>query len=355
MSTLFDPLTLRSLTLRHRIGISPMCMYSSDDGFPSDWHMLHLPARAAGGAAVIIQEATAIAPVGRISPNDAGIWSDDHIQPWARVNRLIKSLGAIPAIQLAHAGSKAGTARPWEGGRKLAMHEGGWQAIGPTDAPTRPNDPAVVAMSESDIEQAIAQFADAARRSLAAGYEIVELHAAHGYLAHSFYSPITNTRTDRWGGSFENRTRFVRESARAIRKHWPDRLPMFVRLSCSDWTEGGWTIEDSVALARLLKDDGADLIDCSSGGAGQAAKIKIEPGYQVPFASAIRNQADIATAAVGLITDTRQADEIIRSGKADLVLLGRESLRDPHWPIRAARELGVDPALVAPVQYHRAV
>jgi len=353
MSPLFSPLTLRSLTLRNRLGISPMCMYSSVEGHPSDWHLVHLPARAVGGAAVVIQEATAVSAEGRISPHDAGLWSDEHVEPWTRVMRLVRQFGAIPAVQLAHAGCKAGTARPWEGGRKLASHEGGWQAIGPTSTPFRPDDPPVHAMTEDDIARVVRCFADAARRALDAGYEIVEIHGAHGYLTHSFYSPLMNRRDDRWGGSFENRTRFPLEVVRAVRQVWPERLPLFVRLSCSDWVDGGWNINDSVALARLLKDEGADLIDCSSGGASLKASMKVEPGYQVPFARTIRRQAGIATSAVGLITDPRHAESIVADGSADLVLVGRESLRDPHFPIRAARVLNATPP--APVQYARAL
>lgn len=353
MSQLFTPLPLRSLTLRNRLGISPMCMYSSIDGRPGDWHAVHLPARAIGGAAVIIQEATAVSPEGRISSHDAGLWTDEQVEPWSRVTRLVRQFGAIPAVQLAHAGSKAGTARPWEGGRKLSVDDGGWPAIGPTSTPFRPGDPPVRAMTHDDIARVTRCFADAARRALDAGYEIVEIHAAHGYLLHSFYSPITNRRTDQYGGTFEGRIAFLREVVRAVRAVWPERLPLFVRISCSDWVDGGWTIADSVALARLLKTEGVDLVDCSSGGASLHASVKVGPGYQVPFARAVRQDGGIATAAVGLITEPRQAEAIIVDGSADLVLLGRESLRDPHFPIRAARELSVPPPV--PPQYARAV
>lgn len=353
MSSLFAPLSLRSLSFRNRIGISPMCMYSSTDGFPSDWHLVHLPARAVGGAGLVIQEATAVSPVGRISPNDAGMWSDDHVEPWARVVKLVREHGAVAGIQLAHAGTKAGTARPWDGGQKLPVDRGGWQAVGVTDRPFKPTDPPVHALDDAEIQQVIRQFADAAKRSLAAGYQVAEVHGAHGYLAHSFYSPLMNTRTDRWGGTFENRVRFILEVTRAVRKVWPDSLPVFVRLSCSDWADGGWTIEDSIDLARRLKAEGVDAIDCSSGGASLSARMTIEPGYQVPFASAIRRGASMATAAVGLITSAQQAERIVADGQADVVLLGRESLRDPHWPLRTARELAVVPP--APPQYLRAI
>lgn len=353
MSQLFTPLPLRSLTLRNRLGISPMCMYSSIDGHPTDWHAVHLPARAVGGAAIVIQEATAVSPEGRISPHDAGLWADEHVEPWSRITRLIREHGAAPAVQLAHAGCKAGTARPWEGGRKLSVEEGGWQALGPTATPFRPDDPPVQPMTGDDIARVVRCFADAARRARDAGYEVVEIHAAHGYLLHSFYSPLMNHRADRWGGSFENRVRLVLEVTRAVRGAWPERLPLLLRLSCCDWVDGGWTIEDSVSLSRLLKAEGVDLVDCSSGGASLKSSLQVGPGYQVPFARTIRAQVGVATAAVGMITEARQAERIIADGSADLVLLGRESLRDPHFPLRAARELGV--GAPTPPQYARAI
>lgn len=355
MAHLFDPFTLKSITLRNRIGVSPMCMYSSEDGVATDWHLVHLGARAAGGAALVIAEATAVSPEGRITPGDAGIWAEKHLAPLARINRFVKAQGAVPGIQLAHAGRKASAARPWEGGAHLADDAGGWPTVAPSAvAFGGALDKVPRELSIEDIAQVQADFAAAARRALSVGYEWVELHAAHGYLAHEFLSPLSNRRSDRYGGSFENRIRFLLETSRAVRTVWPERLPLTVRLSCTDWVEGGWTIDESVELARRLKNEGVDLIDCSSGGSSPTAKIPIGPDYQVPFADRIRNEAGIATAAVGMITDPGSADEIIRSGRADIVLLAREFLREPNWPLRAARELGIKPAPMAPVQYVRA-
>ena len=355
MPHLFEPFTLKSITLRNRIGVSPMCMYSSSDGLATDWHLVHLGARAAGGAALIIAEATAVSPTGRITPGDAGIWSDHQIEPLMRINQFIKSQGAIAGIQLAHAGRKASARRPWEGGGHLSDDEGGWLTVAPSavafgGALSRTPH----SLSVEEIADVQADFVAATKRALAAGYEWLELHAAHGYLAHQFLSPLSNHRIDLYGGGFENRIRFLIETARAVRAVWPERLPLTVRLSCTDWVEGGWTIEESVELARRLKAGGLDLIDCSSGGSAPAARIPIAPGYQVSFAERIRREAGIATAAVGMITEPAQADEIIRGEKADLVLLARELLRDPNWPLRAAGELGVQPLPEPPVQYARA-
>lgn len=358
MSSLFEPFTLRGVTLRNRIGVSPMCQYSATDGAPNDWHLVHLGARAIGGAGLVITEATAVEPRGRISPGDTGLWSDTQIGAHARITHFEIQHGAVPGIQLAHAGRKASTARPWEGGKFLTEAEGGWSIIGPSalafdELPEHA--PAELTIDEiGAIQQS---FVDATRRALDAGYAWVELHAAHGYLAHSFYSPLTNQRTDRYGGTFDNRVRFVVETARAMRAVWPDKLPLTVRISASDWVEGGWTIEDSVALARRLKTEGVDLIDCSSGGAVKGARIPTGPGYQVPFAEKIRREAGLPTSAVGLITEPRQADAILREGKADLVLLARASLRDPHWPFHAARALSLSEvaADLLPVQYARSV
>jgi 2,4-dienoyl-CoA reductase-like NADH-dependent reductase (Old Yellow Enzyme family) len=352
---LFEPLTIRSVTLRNRVGVSPMCQYSSEDGVATDWHLVHLGSRAIGGAALVIAEATAVSPEGRISPGDAGIWADKHIEPIARINRFIKQHGAVPGIQLAHAGRKASDSRPWEDTLQLADDAGGWPTLAPsaiafggelTKVPR--------AMTDADITKVQNDFVTAAKRSLSAGVEWLELHFAHGYLAHEFLSPISNQRTDRYGGSFENRIRFALETTRAVRAAWPDRLPFTVRLSCSDWVPGGWDIEQSVELARRLKAEGVDLIDCSSGGSVPNAKIAIGPGYQVPFAERIRRDAGMATAAVGFITEPKQADDIIRNGQADIVLLARELLRDPYWPAHAARTLGHKDKLPAPVQYARA-
>lgn len=355
MSHLFAPLTIKSITLRNRLGVSPMCMYSSEDGVAHDWHLVHLGARAAGGAGLVIAEATAVSPEGRISPGDAGIWADKHVEPLARINRFVKAQGAVAGIQLAHAGRKASAARPWEGGAHLTDAAGGWPTLAPSAvAFGGPLNKVPSAMTEADIARVQSDFVAAAKRSLAAGYEWMELHSAHGYLSHEFLSPKSNHRTDRYGGSFENRIRFLLETTRAARAVWPENLPFTVRLSCTDWTEGGWTIEESVELARRLKAESVDLIDCSSGGGVADAKIPLGAGYQVPFAERIRREVGIATAAVGLIIDPMQADQIVRNGQADLVLLARESLRDPNWPLRAARALHVKPPPAPPVQYARA-
>lgn len=332
-----------------------MCMYSSQDGMANDWHLMHLGARAAGGAGLVIAEATAVVPEGRISPGDAGIWSDAHIEPIARVNRFIKAQGATPGMQLAHAGRKASSRRPWEGDGQLSDDEGGWPTVGPSALAWGGAHAKVPhELAEDEIKDVYAAFVAGAKRALAAGVEWLELHGAHGYLAHSFLSPISNRRTDRYGGSFENRIRFMLELARAVRPVWPDHLPLTARLSCSDWIEGGWTIDESVDLARRLKNEGVDLIDCSSGGAGPGARIAVGAGYQVPFASRVRREAGLPTAAVGMITDPMQADQIVRNGEADVVLLARELLRDPNWPIRAARALHVKPLPTVPPQYARA-
>lgn len=355
MSELFDSLTIKSITLRNRIGVSPMCQYTATDGVMNDWHLVHLGARATGGAGLIIAEATAVEARGRISPGDLGLWSNAQVEPAARVNRFLAQHGAVPGVQLAHAGRKASAARPWEGGNHLAENDGGWSIIGPSPlAFGNGLDRAPVAMTESDIRVVQDAFVAATRRALAAGYAWLELHAAHGYLAHSFYSPLTNRRTDRYGGSFENRVRFLLETTCATRAVWPEHLPFTVRISASDWVDGGWTIEDSVALAKRLKSEGVDLIDVSSGGAVPGVAIPVEPAYQVPFAERIRREAQLATAAVGLITEPAQADAIVRDGKADMVLLARESLRDPSWPLRAAAEIGVSPRPSPPIQYARA-
>ena len=355
MSHLFAPLTLRSITLRNRIGISPMCQYSSTDGLATDWHLVHLGARAVGGAGLIIAEATAVSPEGRITPGDAGIWGEEHIEPLSRITRFQKHHGAVPGIQLAHAGRKAGAALPWNGGAHLADEAGGWTPLAPSplafggDLGRVPRE-----LTVPEIRRIQGDFALAAKRALAAGYEWVELHSAHGYLSHEFLSPLSNQRTDAYGGSFEDRIRFLLETTRAVRAVWPENLPLTVRLSCTDWTEGGWDADQSVELARRLKAEGVDLLDCSSGGGVATAKIPVGPGYQVQFAERIRREAGIATAAVGMITEAKQADEIIRAGRADLVLLARASLRDAYWPAHAARELGQAPTLPAPNQYARA-
>ncbi len=340
MPQLFEPFTLRSVQIRNRIGVSPMCQYSSVEGRATDWHLVHLGSRAIGGAGLIIAEATAVEPRGRITPGCAGLWSDDQIEPLRRITAFIKAHGATPAIQLAHAGRKASSALPWDGGAWLSPDKGGWEAIGASAiafGAGHPHPPRE--MTAADIADVQAGFVAAARRALDAGFELLELHSAHGYLMHSFLSPLSNKRRDIYGGSFAGRTRFLLETARAVRRVWPEHLPLAVRLSCSDWVDGGWGLEDSVALAKQLKTEGVDCIDCSSGGTTPDAKIPAGPSFQVPFAEAIRRAAELPTMAVGTIADPLQADEIVRNGRADMVLLAREFLRDAYWPHRAARAL----------------
>ena len=349
---LFAPLAIRGVTFRNRIGVSPMCQYSCEDGFLNDWHLVHLGSRAVGGAGLVMVEATAVEKRGLISLGDSGIWKDDHIEPLARVTAFLKQQGAAAGIQLAHAGRKASTRRPSEGGGAIPLDEGGWQTVAPSPVPFRPEDPPPCELSRPEIQLIVASFAAAARRALYAGCQVVEIHAAHGYLLHEFLSPLSNFRVDEYGGSFDNRIRVVVEVAGAVRAVWPETLPLFFRLSCSDWVEGGWNIEDSVELARRLKPLGVDLVDCSSGGVALNQRIPLNPGYQVPFSDRIRRDAAIMTAAVGLITTAEQANEVIRSGSADLVLLAREFLRDPYFPLHAAQKLGA--SVQAPVQYGRA-
>jgi len=353
MPHLFEPLTIKDITLRNRIGVSPMCMYSYSDGFSNDWQVIHLGARAVGGAGLIIAEATAIDPIGRITPYDVGIWSDAHIEPLSRVTRVIKENGAVAGIQIAHAGRKAGSRRPWDIGKPRHPDElPSWQGVGPSPIAFSDEYAVPHELSVDEIHQIQDSFRAAAARALIAGFEWLEIHAAHGYLLHGFYSPISNQRTDEYGGSFENRIRFLLETVRAVREVWNERLPLTVRISGTDWVDGGWSVDDSVQLARRLKTEGVDLIDCSSGGGAAQAKVPVGPGYQVPISEAVRHGADIPTATVGLITAPEQADEIIRSGRADLVLLGREMLRDPYWALHAAQALK-QPAPVPP-QYLRA-
>jgi 2,4-dienoyl-CoA reductase-like NADH-dependent reductase (Old Yellow Enzyme family) len=352
--SLFDSLALRDLTLRNRVGVSPMCQYSSENGLANDWHLVHLGSRAVGGAGLVMVEATAVEARGRISPQDMGIWSDAHVEPLARVARFVAEQGATAGIQLAHAGRKASTSRPWEGDRPLTDAERGWPVVGPSAIPFREGWRVPAAMTEPDIAATIAAFRAATARAREAGFTWVELHAAHGYLCHSFYSPLSNRRDDAYGGSFENRIRFTLEALRAVRSEWPERLPVAVRLSCTDWVEVGWTIEDTVSLARRLGQEGADLFDCSSGGNVPGVKIPSGAGYQVPFSEAVKRGTGMATAAVGLITDPMQADQIVRNGQADMVFLGRAELRDPYWPIHAARALGYEDRSPVPAQYGRA-
>lgn len=353
MPHLFDPLTIRSQTFTNRVFVSPMCEYSSDDGFANDWHLVHLGSRAVGGAGLVLTEATAVTPEGRISPQDLGIWKDDHVDVLARVVRFIDAQGSVAGMQLAHAGRKASTYRPWSGHGTVPVAEGGWSEVFAPSALAFADDyPQPQALTLTGIARITAAFADAARRAHAAGCRVVEIHAAHGYLLHEFLSPLSNQRTDQYGGSFDNRTRIVREVVAAVRGVWPEDLPLFVRISATDWVEGGWDIEQSIELARQLKPLGVDFIDCSSGGNAAQAQIPVGPGYQAPFAERIRREGGILTGAVGLITEPSQAEQIVAGGQADAVLLARELLRDPYFPLRAARELGQD--ITWPAQYLRA-
>lgn len=351
MSSLFDPLQIRGVTLPNRIAVSPMCQYSSVDGFADDWHFVHLASRAVGGAGVVFTEAAAVTPDGRITPQDLGFWSDDHIPALSRIAHFVQGQGSVPGIQLAHAGRKASTSRPWEGSVGIPEDRGGWKPVGPSANRFSDTYPEPRELTVEEIRGLADAFAAAAERALEAGFRIVEIHAAHGYLFHEFYSPLSNLRQDSYGGSFENRTRFLRETVAKVRRKWPADLPLFVRISSTDWVENGWTVDQSISLARELKLLDVDLIDCSSGGNIATAKIPMGPGYQTPFAERIRNEAGILTGAVGMITSPMQAEHILRTLQADLVLLAREMLRDPYWPLRAARELGV-PAPY-PVQYAR--
>ena len=349
---LFSPLRIRGVDLRNRIVVSPMCQYSCDNGFASDWHLVHLGSRAVGGAALVMAEATAVEARGRISPSDLGIWKDDHIEMLARIAAFIRAQGAAPGIQLAHAGRKASVHVPWEGGAFIPENEGGWRTVAPSPIRFRDSDTPPLELSKAQICAIVQAFAAAARRALAAGFEVIEIHGAHGYLINEFLSPLANHRDDEYGGSFENRSRFLREVVEAVRAASPDSLPLLLRISATDWVEGGWTIDESVRLAGILAPLGVDLIDCSSGGLAPYAKIEPAPGFQVPFAERIRRETGILTGAVGMITEPRQADCIIREGRADLVLLAREFLRDPYFPLHAAKALGVEAP--APVQYKRA-
>lgn len=353
MAHLFDPLPIRGVTFPNRVFVSPMCEYSSADGFANDWHFVHLGSRAVGGAGLVFTEATAVTPEGRISPEDLGIWKDDHIEMLARIVRFVHDQGSVAGMQLAHAGRKSSTYRPWSGHGAVPKDKGGWtDVLAPSAVPFASDYPHPREMSKGDIASTVDAFAAGARRAYAAGFRVVEIHAAHGYLGHEFLSPLSNQRQDEYGGSFENRTRFVRDVTVAVRREWPERLPLFVRISATDWTDGGWNVEQTIELARQLKPLGVDLMDCSSGGNVATAKIPIGPGYQTPFAERIRKDANILTGAVGMITSPTQAEHIVASGQADAVLIARELLRDPYFPMRAARELGQD--ITWPAQYLRA-
>lgn len=350
---LFEPLVLRDVRLANRLVVSPMCQYSSEEGFANDWHLVHLGARAVGRAGLVFTEATAVLPEGRISPQDLGIWKDEHVEMLARIVRFIDGQGSVAGMQLAHAGFKASTLPPWLGGGSVEVQDGGWRPVhAPSAIPFSKDSIVPEALDHAGIQRVIQAFGAAAKRALAAGFRIIEIHGAHGYLIHEFLSPVTNKRTDEYGGTFENRTRFLRETIEKVRQIWPDSLPVFLRISSTDWVEGGWTPDDAVALARMVKTLGVDLIDCSSGGIAPGVKIPLGPGYQVPFARKIRSEGGIPTGTVGLITDTRQAESILAEGSADLILMARQFLRDPYLPLHAAKELGVD--LEWPVQYLRA-
>ena len=349
---LFDPYLLGDVTLRNRIAVSPMCEYSAVDGMPNDWHLVHLGSRAVGGAGLVFTEATAVSPEGRISPGDTGLWNDAQQDAWSRIAAFIAAQGAVPGIQLAHAGRKGSTEVPWRGGKALPRGRGEWTPVAPSAVPFSADYPMPHALDATGIARVIADFAAASARSRAAGFRVVEVHAAHGYLLHEFLSPLSNRRDDAYGGSLANRARLLREVIAAVRVAWPAPMPLVVRVSATDWMEGGWDIDECVQLCRWLREDGVDLIDCSSGGNVPDAKIPVAPGYQVPFAARIRREAGIATGAVGLITDARQAEGILERGDADLVFLARELLRDPYFPRRAATELGV--RIEPPVQYGRA-
>ncbi len=352
MALLFEPLQIRTIELKNRIVVSPMCQYSSEDGFANDWHLVHLGSRAAGGAGLVFCEATAVSPEGRITPSDLGIWKDEHIVFLQRITTFIKANGAVPGIQLAHAGRKASHHVPWKGSAVLTAEEGAWQTFAPSAIGYKESDPLPQAMSIDDIKKLVNDFSDAAKRAMEAGFKVIEIHAAHGYLLNEFMSPLSNARTDEYGGSFENRIRLLLEIVAAIRKIISTDLPLFVRISATDWVEGGWTVDDSVRLAVILKDNGVDVIDCSTGGNISTQNISVSPLYQVPFAEKIKKETGILTGAVGIITTPQQAEEILTKHQADLILLARQFLRDPYFPLHAAKELGAD--VPWPEQYERA-
>ncbi|WP_071891044.1 NADPH dehydrogenase NamA [Flavisolibacter tropicus] len=352
MALLFEPLKIRSITLKNRIAVAPMCQYSANDGFINDWHVVHLGSRAVGGAGLIILEATAVTPEGRITHKDLGIWKDEHIDGLKRIATFIESFGVVPGIQLAHAGRKASSHNPWEGGEPLTLEEGAWQTVGPSAIPFKEGTPTPVEMSRDQIAKLVQDFKAATQRALQAGFKLIELHGAHGYLIHEFLSPLSNQRTDEYGGSFENRTRLVIEIIEAVREVWPKEYPLFVRFSATDWVENGWTVDDSIALAKIIKTKDVDLIDCSTGGNITGVRIPLVPLYQVPFAEQIKKGSGILTAAVGLITTPQECEQILQDQQADLIMLARQMLRDPYFPLHAAKALGVD--VPWPSQYLRA-
>ncbi|HET9818403.1 MAG TPA: NADH:flavin oxidoreductase/NADH oxidase [Rhodanobacteraceae bacterium] len=349
---LLEPIKLGTLKLRNCIVVSPMCQYSSPGGVPTDWHLVHLGSRAVGGAGLVFTEATSVSPEGRISPDDTGIWNDAQVEAWSPIAKFIRGQGAAAGVQLAHAGRKASTDAPWRGGGPLDAARGGWTPVAPSAVAFDAGYPVPVALDAAGIAKVVADFRAAARRAREAGFEVIELHAAHGYLLHQFLSPLSNRRTDEYGGSLEHRARLLREVIAAVRETWPEPMPLWVRLSATDWAEGGWDIDECVQLARMLRADGVDVVDCSSGGTVPHPKVPVGPGYQVPFAARIRREAGIATSTVGLITEPRQAEEILQRGDADVIEMAREFLRDPYFPRRAAKELGE--SIRAPEQYERA-
>ncbi|ACT93401.1 NADH:flavin oxidoreductase/NADH oxidase [Dyadobacter fermentans] len=352
MSKLFSPVTIKSVQFKNRIVVSPMCQYSSIDGFATDWHLVHLGSRAVGGAGLIISEATAVSPEGRISPEDLGIWKDEHIEMLSQITAFISEQGCVPGVQLAHAGRKASTAVPWKGRAEVPASAGGWQTVSASDVPFSDTYPKPVALDEAGIEKVVSDFTEAAKRALQAGFKVIEIHAAHGYLLHQFLSPLSNHRTDEYGGSFENRIRLLLRVIEGIQTVWPADLPLFTRISATDWAEGGWNIDESVQLAAILKEKGIDLIDVSSGGLAAHQQITVGPAYQLPFASRIKRETGILTGTVGLITNSLQAETILVNGDADMIIMAREILRNPYFPLEAAHDLKENVAW--PVQYERA-
>jgi len=352
MSKLLSPLTIKDITFRNRIAISPMCQYSATDGFANDWHLVHLGSRAVGGASLIIQEATAVSPEGRISPGDLGIYKEEHIEKLRQITSFIHQHGAVAGIQLAHAGRKASCAIPWKGIKQLKGNEGGWATVAPTALAFNPEDDAPKELNIEGINKVIADFKIAAQRSLQAGYKVIEIHAAHGYLIHQFLSPLSNHRTDNYGGSFENRIRLLIDIVKSVQTVWPQNFPLFVRISATDWADEGWNVDEAVKLSSILKQNGVDLIDCSSGGLVPYQKIQLGQGYQVAFAEHIKKETGILTGAVGLITEAQQAEDILVKSQADLILIARASLRDPYFALNAAKTLSDD--IEWPLQYKRA-
>ncbi|MCG9792015.1 NADPH dehydrogenase NamA [Flavobacterium algicola] len=352
MSLLFSPLKIKKIEFKNRIVISPMCQYSAENGLANNWHLVHLGSRASGGAGLIIQEATSVLPEGRISPEDLGLWNDEQIEKLKEINQFISSQDCVPGIQLAHAGRKASHAAPWSGHQQLNESQGGWKTVAPSAIAFGENEEEPIALDNNQIQNIVEAFRSATKRAVQAGFEVLEIHAAHGYLIHQFLSPLSNKRTDQYGGSFENRIRFALETLAAVQSEWPSDLPLFVRISATDWADGGWTIEESVQLSKILKEKGVDLIDISTGGLVHHQKIPVAPNYQVPFAQQIKEEAGITVSAVGLITDATQAEEILTKQQADLVMFARESLRNPYFPLQFANELKAD--IRWPKQYERA-